>query len=168
MVGYKELFSLTLVNDFLTSRNGLLIPTGNLGIPRSQMPQIKDYKKFVKILDGYGIKVKKVRRRIGDLKLVQNEVNKDKVFKLMLEYRKLNRRTRGGVNISGFPPVISNDDLVLDGLHRQVAMYNMNKHAYHEYTMVDHPLKELYALIKDNPTVFGSSVEYKSLSESLN
>lgn len=153
------------VKDYLTSRNGLLMPTGNLGISRSQMPQIKDFDRFKKILNQYGVKVGKTRKRIGDLKMTQNEINKDKVFKLMLQYRKDNKRTRGGVDFPGNPPVISSDGYVLDGTHRFVAMFNINKHAYHNFTMVDMPIKELYQLIRNDNKFFGT-VEYKSVVES--
>lgn len=153
------------VKDYLTSRNGLLVPAGNLGISRSQMPQIKDFARFKKILNDRGVKVGKTRKRIGDLKMTQNEINKDKVFKLMLQYRKNNKRTRGGVDFPGNPPVISSDGYVLDGTHRFVAMFNINKHAYHNFTIVDMPIKELYELIR-NDTKFFNTVEYKSVTES--
>lgn len=164
-MNFKDLFSVQLISDYLTSRNNVAVPPGNLGIPRSQMPQIKDFDKFKKILEGMGISIKTVRLRVGDLKLVQNEVNKDKVFKMMLKHRSANRRTRGGVEMEGFPPVISNDKYVLDGLHRQVAMYNINRHAYQDYTSVDYPIKELYSLIKNNQQKFAGCVEYKGLQE---
>lgn len=153
------------VKDYLTSRNGLLVPTGNLGISRSQMPQIKDFARFKKFLNDRGIKVGKTRKRIGDLKMTQNEINKDKVFKLMLQYRKDNKRTRGGVDFPGNPPVISSDGYVLDGTHRFVAMFNINKHAYHNFTIVDMPIRELYELIRNDTKFFGA-VEYKSVTES--
>lgn len=152
------------VKDYLTSRNGLLVPTGNLGISRSQMPQIKDFARFKKILNDRGVKVGKTRKRIGDLKMTQNEINKDKVFKLMLQYRKDNKRTRGGVDFPGNPPVISSDGYVLDGTHRFVAMFNINKHAYHNFTIVDMPIRELYELIRNDTKFFGA-VEYKSVVE---
>jgi hypothetical protein len=158
------LFSLQTLNDLLTARNGILMPPGgNLGIPRTQMPQISDWKRFENTLKEYGISIKKVRRRIGDLKIIQGEVNKDKVFKLMLKYREANQRTRGGINIPGFPPVISNDGYILDGNHRQIAMYNVNRHAYQDYTMIDMPIKELYSFIRENNSAFMFSVKYKSL-----
>lgn len=152
------------VKDYLTSRNGLLVPAGNLGISRSQMPQIKDFARFKKILNDRGVKVGKTRKRIGDLKMTQNEINKDKVFKLMLQYRKDNKRTRGGVDFPGNPPVISSDGYVLDGTHRFVAMFNINKHAYHNFTIVDMPIRELYELIRNDTKFFGA-VEYKSVVE---
>lgn len=152
------------VKDYLTSRNGLLTPTGNLGISRSQMPQIKDFDRFKKIMNSYGVKVYKSRRRIGDFKMTQNEINKDKVFKLMMQYRKDNKRTRGGVNFPGHPPVVSSDDFILDGTHRFVAMYNINRHAYHDFTVVDMPIKELYELVRNDRKFFGV-VEYKSVVE---
>lgn len=153
------------MKDYLTSRNGLLVPAGNLGISRSQMPQIKDFARFKKILNDRGVKVGKTRKRIGDLKMTQNEINKDKVFKLMLQYRKDNKRTRGGVDFPGNPPVISSDGYVLDGTHRFVAMFNINKHAYHNFTIVDMPIRELYELIRNDTKFFGA-VEYKSVTES--
>lgn len=153
------------VKDYLTSRNGLLVPTGNLGISRSQMPQIKHFDRFKSILNGYGVSVGKKRRRVGDIKMIQNEINKDKVFKLMMDYRKNNKRTRGGVDFPGNPPVLSSDGYVLDGTHRFVAMYNINKNAYHDFTVVDMPAKELYELVR-NDNKFFNVVEYKSVIES--
>ena len=153
-----------LIGDFLTSRNGLNVPVGNLGIPRSAMPQIKDFKRFEDDLKAFDAKVIQNKRvRVGDIKLTQNEINKDKVFKLMIQYRKKNIRTRGGVDIDGFPPVISSDHFVLDGTHRHVAMLNIAKNSYHNYTMIDMPIRELYDVIKDNPEHFRKSVEYKRL-----
>lgn len=149
--------------DFLVAQNSLVMPTGNLGIPRHQMPQIKDFNGFVKILKKYDIKVSTSRLRIGDIKLTQNEINKDKVFKLMTEYRSVNRRSRGGVDIKGFPPVITSDKYVLDGSHRQVAMHNINRHAYQTYSVIEAPVKKVIALIRDNPSVFKSVVVYRGL-----
>ena len=160
-----DLLKASTARDYFTSRNGLLVPTGNLGISRSAMPQIKDFKRFEKVLGGYDIKIRTKRVRIGDISLTQNEINKDKVFRLMMEYRKANVRTRGGVNIPGFPPVLSSDNFVLDGSHRQVAMYNINKHAYQDYSVVDYPIRELYSLIKDNPAKFSGCVKYQGLME---
>lgn len=151
------------IKDFFTSRNGLYIPTGNLGIPRDRMPQIVDFNKFEKIMKSMEISISTTRVRIGSLKLAQNEVNKDKVYKMMLDYRIKNKRSRGSVNFPGFPPVITVDGYVLDGLHRQVAMVNVNKHAYHDYTQIDMTFKGLYKLITNEPSKFFGVVEYKRL-----
>lgn len=158
-----DYFNVSIVKDFLTVRNSLSLPTGNLGIPRSKMPQIEDFKEFVKILERFEIETKTVRQRIGDMKLAQGEVNKDKVFKMMVDYRIKNKRMRGGVNFDGFPPVITNDNFILDGLHRQVAMFNINKHAYHDYTRVDASFKQIYSLIQNNPSVFQGVVRFRGL-----
>jgi len=158
--------SFTTISDFLLAQNNLIMPTGNLGIPRSQMPQIADFKKFTKILEGFGIKTETgVRIRIGNLRFIQNEVNKTKVFKLMNQYRDTNRRTRGGIDIPGFPPVVTQDLFVLDGTHRQAAMFNINKHAYSDYTMIHADAKILIKFINNNKTKFGSSIKYKGLME---
>lgn len=159
-----DYFRAETITDFLTSRNGLIIPTGNLGISRSRMPQIKDFKEFEKALKEFEVTIKTVRVRVGDIRLTQNEINKDKVFKLMLQYRRANRRTRGGVSIDGFPPVLSSDRYVLDGTHRQVAMYNIAKNSYHDYSEISLPIRELYDLIQNNPEKFRRSVEYKNLT----
>ena len=151
------------VSDFFTSRNSLLLPSGNLGIPRNKMPQIVDFERFKRILERQKVDFSTVRRRIGSVKLAQNEVNTDKVYKMMLKYRSKNKRTRGGVDFSGFPPVITKDGYVLDGLHRQVAMFNINRHAYHNYTMVEVGFKSLYKYLRNNPGRFAGVVEYKPL-----
>lgn len=156
----KDLLNPTIVQDYLHIRNSLMIPGGNLGIPRSQMPQIKDFEEFKRVLAKFDISVKQEYKRIGDIKITQNQVNKDKVFKLFLKYKRANKRTRGGVDIDGFPPVISSDNYVLDGTHRDVALYNLNKQAYLKYSVVDMPIRDLYSLIKENPWEFTRCVEY--------
>lgn len=151
------------IRDFLTAKNSLQLPAGNLGIERRSMPQIKDFKKFERILKGLDISVRTEKLRVSDIRLAQNEVNKDKVFKMMLDYRKLNRRSRGGIDFPGFPPVVTSDGYVLDGLHRQVAMYNINKHAYHNYTVIGVSFREIYDIIRLDIGTFFGVVEYKGL-----
>lgn len=158
-----DYLNVSTAKDYLTSLNGLYIPTGNLGIPRDKMPQIDDFAKFEKIMKDFDIDIFTKRIRIGSVKLAQNEVNKDKVFKMMLNYRIKNRRSRGSVNFDGFPPLVSGDEIVLDGLHRQVAMVNVNKHAYHDYTVVNAGFKTIYNIIKNNPSKFYGVVSYKRL-----
>lgn len=160
IAGYLDV---NIAKDFLTAKNTLSIPTGNLGISRNSMPQITNFDKFKSLLLAYDIDIKNVRERIGSIKLAQNEVNKDKVFKMMMDYRYKNKRSRGSVNFEGFPPVITSDGFVLDGLHRQVAMYNVNKHAYHDYAQVNATFKTIYSIIRSNPGEFFGAVEYKRL-----
>lgn len=152
-----------IAKDFLTTRNSLRIPAGNLGIPRSNMPQLDNFNAFKRILGDMDVRVYRARRRISDIKLAQGEVNKDKVFGLMVDYRIKNKNKRGGVDFGGNPPVITRDGFVFDGLHRQVAMYNYNRHAYHDYTVVDMDFTDLYKLVRNNPSLFQDVVSYKRL-----
>ena len=128
------------------------------------MPQLDDFQGFVDILrDRFDIGVETRRLRIGDIKLAQGEVNKDKVFKMMVEYRIKNKRTRGGINFGGFPPVVTRDGFIFDGLHRQVAMYNINRHAYHNYTVIDADFRDLYRIVREHPSLFSRVVSFKRL-----
>ena len=72
-------------SDYLGLFNSIILPVGNLGVTRSIMPQIEGrfIADYLKWLESKGIKTTKTSILPGALSLTQNEINKDKVIKLM-------------------------------------------------------------------------------------
>ena len=134
-------FSFQTIFDAFTMINSVIMPTGNLGISRSQMPQIdgRHQGEFVKWLNGQGIKTKNVEIPAMSLMLTQNEINKAKVFKLMQVYRE-------GKLAKWAPVIVSRDNFVIDGSHRFVAIYNVNRYQNVDTIKVDLPAIELVKL----------------------
>ncbi len=143
------------ITDLLTIINNLKVPVGNLGLSRQIMPQIdKDRKsRFFAALDEYGIMSTEETVSVMELRLIQAEVNKTKVWKFMglLRQRKV------------FEPIlISADDFVLDGSHRFVATMNKNRRAKMKVIRLHMNALELVRLLKVNKGDFGT--RYRSLS----
>lgn len=105
---------------------------GDLGIPRKLMPQftssrdIESFKKFIG--KKYGIKTRRAKRKAGQLRPSQEEINKEKVENVQEEIRekKLDPKV---------PLIVSKDNFVIDGHHRWAA--------YKTY----HPAKPLPVLV---------------------
>lgn len=78
---------------------------------RSDMPQIEDTAAFLAYLEQYGIHHRAEVLRADDLRPVQNEVNLQKVFKII----------EAGLDTVKYPIITSEDLHVLDGNHRYWA-----------------------------------------------
>lgn len=97
----------------------LVIPAGNLGIPRRNMPQIEDEYQddYLDFLSDHGVRVKLITIRGDKIKPIQKEIRADVVDKLSKSTpAKLNK-----------PLMISSDEYLLDGHHRWLALLNQNK-----------------------------------------
>lgn len=126
----------------------------SLGIPRHEMPQIesKNVNDFVKFLKGNGVRVKSKKIPVRSVKMAQREINGDKVRDLMgAEISNLNK-----------PVIISNDNYILDGHHRVVAILNLDDSYRLDTVFIDLPIEELLKMTKEYPKVF-----YKSVSETV-
>lgn len=125
--------------DWMAIINGLKIPVGNLGLSRSSMPQIDDDKQdaFQAYLDELGVTVTPGQVPIRDLRLTQNEINKQKVWKIMQSIR--HKKSIGRV-------WVSSDNYVVDGSHRFVASYNMDGKQRMKVYRVDMPALEFVKL----------------------
>lgn len=142
------MLSFSALYDAFALINSVVLPTGNLGIMRSQMPQIDGPHQsgFIKWLAGQGVKSEKTQMPAQNLKLTQNEINKTKVFKLMQAYR-------GGQIAKWAPIIVSKDGFVIDGSHRFVAIYNIDKYQSMEVIRVDMPALQLVQLCMKFPGV---------------
>ena len=133
-------------------RNNLILaPTGNLGIPRSAMPQIdsKCRAEFIAFIQSQGIKVRNLRVPAKSLKMVQGEYNRDKVGAIM-----------DSGNIKGDPIFISKDGYIVDGNHRLIAFINMpNVSRYIDVTELGMDVKPLLDVIRKF-----SRVRYRNLN----
>lgn len=101
---YQELTEqVNLYNDFHT-----------LGIPRSQMPQIKSYKleAFELYLKSNGFSIKKDFVEVEKLKLTQADVDMRKVVRMAQNINKVRQKY----------VIVSNNDYILDGHHRIFAL----------------------------------------------
>lgn len=125
--------------------NFILAPTGNLGISRSQMPQIDGRYRddFIKWLKGQGVPVRNIRVPAKSLKLAQGEYNRDKVGEIV------EKGTAGG-----YPIFISKDGYVVDGNHRLIAHLNIpNSSSYIDVTEIGEDIKPLLDKIANYPNV---------------
>lgn len=117
-------FSFQTLFDAFNMINSIMMPTGNLGISRAMMPQIPAsiQTEYIKWLNDKDIKTTKASIRVMSLMLTQNEINKTKVFKIM-------QAIRGGKTIGWSPIIVSRDGFVIDGSHRFIAAYNIDRYS---------------------------------------
>lgn len=133
--------------------NLILAPTGNLGISRSEMPQIDGNHRaeFIKFLRDKGLVVRDIRIPAASLKMVQGEYNRDKVGSIM---------SKG--NIGGDPIFVSKDGYIVDGNHRLIAHINLpSAGPYIEVTEIGLDIRSLLLLIRGF-----SKVRYRGINES--
>lgn len=131
------------------------IPTGGLGISRANMPQIgkPHLPKFFKQLRASGVSVKPHRIAAADLKATQSDFSHEVVKSIM-----------GNSERHKLPgALVSSDNYILDGHHRWLAEYNINKNAKMDVTRIDLPIAELMNRAKNF-----SGVEYRTLKDTAN
>lgn len=139
----------------LMKMNSMILPGGNMGISRSQMPQIPGDKMqdYISFLKGTGLKISTRLLPSSKLKLTQNEYNKEKVLKLMKAYDKIRR--------SDIPPIIvSSDNFVLDGSHRFAALHNLDPNGQINVVQVSAPIRELLNISRAYPFA-----QYRTVSD---
>jgi hypothetical protein len=147
-----------IIQDIFTVVNGLILPVGNLGYTRNSMPQIDDehVAGFMAYLQAQGIDVAPVKVRTKNLRLTQNEINKMKVFEVL---QKLRRKVKMA------PFFYSSDHYVLDGSHRFVAQYNMDKEKLVQAWRIDTPMANLIKIANLFPGVKHRTVSDRKLEK---
>jgi putative sterol carrier protein len=124
----------------------------SLGMSRKDMPQIssKHIGDFVKYLNNKGVSVSPSVIDVSKIGMTQKDINVDKVKDLL------------GVEKSNLskPVIISNDGYILDGHHRVVALYNVDKNFKLKTIKVDLGIKDLLKAAGDFP-----KVSYKGIEE---
>ena len=118
-------------SDYLNKFNQLKVPSGSFGVPRSAMPQVdqQHLQGFLRWLEAQGVKIQRKQVRADDIKLYQNEFNKNKVLSLI----------KDGPNRKGHPLILSSDLYVLDGSHRAIAGMNSNAYMKMDAIVLDKP-----------------------------
>ena len=136
-----------------------IIPN-SLNIPRSKMPQIKstDVRDFIKFLKNKGIAVSSKPFLVNSIKMTQRDINKDKVKSLM----------QSDKSSLAKPVIISSDRYILDGHHRVLALYNIDKNFKLNTIYVDIPIEQLLTISHEYPKSFTKNiVENKNIHNRL-
>ena len=118
------------------------------GIPRKQMPQIKeeDYPEFFEYLKDNNVTIKNGKVPATSLKPVQKEFNDKGVVKALM------------LRANDKPIIASADNYIIDGHHRWLAAVNIKS----QVTIIraDLPVTELLKLVKNFPKTY-----YKDISD---
>ena len=139
------------INDFITELKMEIPMDGNMGIPRSKMPQIKskDYPEFVDYLAAKGATFSKESVPARSLTPVQNEFSKDGVMRAM-------QKELSGVGDK--PLIISSDNYIMDGHHRWLVAVNGGKGGVLNVFRVSLPGRELLDLLLKFPKVYFKNI----------
>ncbi len=113
---------------------------GNLGIPRSEMPQLPGsvISKFLDHMASQGAKVTKdATMKVGELKATQKEINAEKVQGMAASYK-----------AGKFPNIkdaiiVSSDGYILDGHHRWAALLHESPGETMNVHKVDAPIRKI-------------------------
>jgi len=126
----------------------------NLGVPRKDMPQInsKDTGDFIKWFNMQGVSSKSMLMPLSKLELTQHDIDYNKVDSLSSAPR----------TILSKPIIVSNDNYILDGHHRVLALYNLDNDAKIPAVRINLPMKHLLDKSHDYP-----KVSYKQIDESF-
>lgn len=121
---------------------------GGLGIPRSEMPQIKssDMPEFIEYAKGKGVSVTTSKAKVSDLKPSQKEVNPDQVAQM----------PEGALRK---PITVSNDNYVLDGHNRWARLLQLDGNNVIDTVELGLKAKEALALMHSFPKSFSKRVE---------
>jgi len=132
------------------------VPDRNLGISRSDMPQIssKDVPEFIKWLASNGVKVSRRKAHADSLSATQKEINQSKVEALASK-----PSNRGHLEK---PVIISRDNYLMDGHHRWMALLTMDKDAVIPVVQVNLKIRDLLTMANN----FGG-VQRKDLVASI-
>jgi hypothetical protein len=111
--------------------------SGNMGIPRIEMPQIRSFKlpEFLSKLEKKGIKATKGERAVGSLKPTQNEIHGERVQEIIEDPKERENLAK--------QIIISNDGFILDGHHRWAALTTIDPKAKIKTLHVDMPMRSL-------------------------
>lgn len=139
--------------SFLVENNYLLELTGNIGVLRKSMPQIKSdlVPEFIADLKSKGIKTNKKKISVEDLSASQKEID-DKKVKSMTDNapeKSLNK-----------PFIVSKDGYIADGHHRFMALRNRDPKFKATVYQVNLPIMNLLQAMKQF-----SKVKFKDTGE---
>jgi tRNA nucleotidyltransferase/poly(A) polymerase len=127
-----------------------ILPT-SLNIPRHKMPQVssKNMSDYIQFLKSKGIRVGTKMVRVSDVKMTQKEVDKEKIRNLVQSDKREHLLK---------PVILSKDGYIIDGHHRVLALYNLDKDAKIKTIHVQLPVKELLRITFDYPKVFTKNI----------
>lgn len=118
------------------------------GLPRSQMPQLKDIEQFKNYLTQLGITYSEDVGSMSLYKPTQVEFDEYKVRNINLEWR---RNPDSAQHTK--PVILSDDDFVLDGHHRYFAAIRANQPI--KYIQVSLPINKLLKLALEYTEAYG-------------
>jgi hypothetical protein len=131
---------------FISESNFLYVPEPDdtLSIDRKHMPQIavKDHKDFMGFLKKQNVGYKKEEINPQKLKATQRHFHKAKIKSLM-----------DNINVvKHIPILVSKDNYVIDGHHRWLAHYNLNKPI--NVLHINLPVADLIVVMNEYPRKF--------------
>lgn len=122
----------------------------NLGIPRSAMPQFSApavREAFVESLRERGIRVTNAKRRVGQLKASQEEIQVKRVMGILAKYM---AGKYPGIRRS---VLVSRDDYIVDGHHRWAVLLMTDPGDTISVIRVDMPIRPLLRMANEFPGV---------------
>ena len=135
------------LNEFNDSGNEV-IDIDALGVPRSEMPQIKstDMQEFRQWLEQLGVSSDAVPLAVGELKPIQSEINLSKIDG-MLQAKSIDDLANSK------PVLVSSDKYLIDGHHRWFALKSTDPSIKISTILVDMGIDELLEVAHDFPKV---------------
>lgn len=113
---------------------------GNLGIPRSKMPQLKGrtVDLFIESFQRRGIRVRYTSMPVGRLKATQREISAKSVLRMVTKhldgrYPELDRQSI----------IVSKDHYILDGHHRWASLLTISPSKRVPVILIDAPIRQL-------------------------
>lgn len=128
------------------------IPAKTLGISRSNMPQVSDIADYVEFLNSRGVRTKKTVIPVGRVHMTQGDFNIPKVRAMIGMPPEYHRKLADTV-------IMSKDNYILDGHHRVLALYNIDKNYKLNAIQVNLNIRDLLKITDEYPKVFRKSVE---------
>lgn len=150
------------LSDLKNVMEKIFIPSGNMGIPRRNMPQIEDadQEDFIDFLADNGVRVSKIKIQAKKIKPIQKEIRADVVQKLLKDNSpKLIK-----------PVIISKDHYLLDGHHRWLAVLQDDKDVEVQALQANLNMRQLLELSQKFSKVIYKDTrnkEYNSIDPSL-
>ena len=148
--------SLARIRELILESVNILVPRGQVSIPRYQMPQIekKYYPEYFDLLSLRSIKVTRMRIPATKLRAAQSEIDMEKV-------RQWSKSLPKGALDK--PCIVSRDFYVLDGNHTWLAQLNHNSGSKIDCYLVDLGIHDLI-----NTTGLFDKVTNKTVKEEFN
>jgi len=141
------------IQELICESTDILIPQGEINIPRNQMPQLayKDYPEFFDHLNQRGISVTYKKIPVKNLRTSQRDINKEKVLSW-------SKSLPSGVKDN--PIIISADFYCVDGHHRWLSQLNKDELSSIVVYQIGLPIMELLEVLKSF-----DNITYKTIDE---